>query len=241
MRRALSAPQRLTVQDHVPGMCHLPFVHQAGDGHGSGLCGVQLYTMFHRPCFTLIPRSVLHVSPGLTRLLTVGPLSGGDAHPSLHGLDHDGPVVMLTCQGFCGPPDTVRALFSKELHRRQRWRRIRKPSQTRCSRWTPVAPPSSISVSTRYVTVLAAAVGQLLRASEALHPESYSQIGSKEAVIGRRCSSAPWMSHAASLLSRSRRATRCSGCAHTACCLARSVAADRVHRGRMSLRSPGRL
>jgi hypothetical protein len=208
-----------------------PFVHQAGDGHGGG-CAV-----FNRTCPSQVLlhalRSVLHVSPGPDAAHGGTSLSGERCSSPLHGLDsHDGPVV-LTCQGFAGLPTPCVRLFSRELHRRQRWRRIRKPSQTRCSRWTPVAPPSSISVSTEADAGGAGGcgLGQLLRASEALHPESYSQIGSKEAVIGRRCSSAPWMSHAASLLSRSRSNTAQGG-AHTACsCLARSVAADRVHRG----------
>jgi hypothetical protein len=56
-------------------------------------------------------RSVLHVSPGPDAAAHGGTsLSGGDAHPSLHGLDsHDGPVVMLTCQGFAGPTPCVRS------------------------------------------------------------------------------------------------------------------------------------
>jgi hypothetical protein len=47
---------------------------------------------------------------------------------------HDGPVVMLTCQGFAGLPTPCARLFSKELHLEAEMATYQKPSQTRCSR-----------------------------------------------------------------------------------------------------------
>jgi hypothetical protein len=123
----LAAPQRLTVQDHVPGMCHL-FVHQAGDGHGMA-CAVFNCTYAISSALRSYSRSVLHVSQDLTRLLTVGPLSQEEMLiPRYTAFDsHDGPVVMLTCQGFWASRHRALACSLRSSTRRQRWRRIRKP------------------------------------------------------------------------------------------------------------------
>jgi hypothetical protein len=58
----LAAPQRLTVQDHVPGMCHLPSIKPATDTVVA--CGVQLYVCPSQVLYAHTARSVLHVSPG---------------------------------------------------------------------------------------------------------------------------------------------------------------------------------
>jgi hypothetical protein len=101
----LAAPQRLTVQITYPECVIRLSIKPATDTVVA--CAVQLYVCPSQVLYAHTARSVLHVSPGPDAAHGGTSLSGGD-HPRYTAFDsHDGPVVMLTCQGFCGPPDTV--------------------------------------------------------------------------------------------------------------------------------------